>query len=104
MVRKKETGLERSERAPGSYHVPLKESSYLRLRSRTFAISGTVSEPLAHHAMNGLIGSVLIVNAKRDPVVIPEVKFRQITVQMFLAAMLVALHAALEDRIIAFNR
>ena len=39
------------------------------------------------------------------PIVVPEIKLRQITVQMALSAMLKhTLHATLEDAEIAFNR
>jgi hypothetical protein len=59
------------------------------------------SKPFASCTLDGLIGPFLIINAKRDPVAIPEVKLRQIAVQMFLGTVLInALHAALEDRIV----
>ena len=45
-----------------------------------------------------------IVNPKGNTVIISEIEFRQITVQMLLAAMLVnALHASLEDAVEAFE-
>jgi hypothetical protein len=59
-----------------------------------------IRESLTGCTQNGLIGPVLIVNAKRNAVAVAEIKLRQIAVQMLLSAMLVdALHAALEDRI-----
>ena len=52
-----------------------------------------------------LVGPVLIVNAKRDAVGIAEIEFGQVAVQVLLAAVLIdALHAALEDREVTFDR
>jgi putative SOS response-associated peptidase YedK len=53
--------------------------------------------------LHRLIGSVLIVDAKRNPAVVAEVEFRQIPVQMLLGAVLInALHVALEDAVVPF--
>src|SRR3546814_10499498 len=50
------------------------------------------------------VGSLAIIHAVRDPVVIPELIFRQIAMQMLFTAMLIdALHAAFEDTEIAFD-
>ena len=51
------------------------------------------------------VSAVAIVNAKRNAVVMAEIKLRQIAMQMLLGAMLVgAAHAALEHAEIAFDR
>ena len=43
--------------------------------------------------------------AKRNAVAIPKIKLGKITVQMLLAAVLIhALHAALENRVVTFDR
>ena len=50
-------------------------------------------------------GAVFVIVPKRGTVIIAEVKFREITVQMLLATMLVdAAHPAFEDREAAFDR
>src|SRR6185437_7731722 len=60
---------------------------------------------LANDALGQLIGAGGIVHAKRNAVVMAEVKLRKIAVQMLFAAMLVdAEHAAFEHTEIAFNR
>ena len=61
-------------------------------------ISRSVGQPLALSALDHLHGPLFVAHAETDPVVIPEVKFRQIPVQMlFLAVLVGATHAALED-------
>jgi hypothetical protein len=45
-----------------------------------------ISQSLANHASDGLIDRVLIVNDKRDTIVVAEVKFREIAVQLLLGA------------------
>ena len=63
-----------------------------------------ISNALAFAAANSKHGALLIIVTKRNAVIVPEIKFREIAVQMLLAAMLVhALHAALEDREVAFG-
>jgi hypothetical protein len=45
------------------------------------------------------LGTPYIVNAERDPVVVPEIEFGEIAVQVFLAHVLInAVDPALEDR------
>ena len=49
-------------------------------------------------------GAVIIAVPKRGTMVIAEIKFRQIAMQVFLAAMLInALHSALKDAEKALN-
>jgi hypothetical protein len=58
-----------------------------------------IGEPLAFHALQKTLCAVLIVYAKRDAVVIAEVEFSKVAVQVIVSAVLIdALHAALEDR------
>src|SRR3546814_16225141 len=50
------------------------------------------------------VGALAIIHAVRDPVVIPELIFRQIAMQMLFTAMLIDdLHAAFDDTEIAFD-
>ena len=73
-------------------------SSWNGLSGSRFATSCLIREPLALRAFDRGLGAVHVVNSKRDPIVVAEVKFREIAVQVVLAAMLVdALHSALED-------
>jgi hypothetical protein len=73
------------------------ESSRLSGPCGRVRISGPVREPLALHAEQGRLSASGIINAQRDPVVVTELEFRQITAQVLLIAMLIdALHAALE--------
>lgn len=64
----------------------------------------TIGETLTLGTLQGNERPNVIVNAHGNAVALAEVKFRQIAVQMVFGAMLIdALHAALEDREIAFN-
>jgi hypothetical protein len=64
-----------------------------------------IGEPLPGNSLERRRGSRLIVKARRFALVVPEVVFRQIPVQVMLAAMLVdALEAALEDAEITLQR
>src|SRR5579885_149466 len=74
------------------------------LRQRSSSTSRLIGEPLADHALQQAFGALGIVHAKRDAVVVAEIKLRQIAVQMIVAAMLIdALHAALEHGEEAFD-
>lgn len=47
----------------------------------------------------------MIIHTVRCPIIVAEIKFRSVTVQVLLAAVLIhALHAALEDAVEAFDR
>lgn len=62
-------------------------------------------QPFAFGTLHGGFGALNVADANADAVVIPEVKFSEITVKMFLGAMLInAAHTALENRKRAFNR
>ena len=62
------------------------------------AMSPPIGEPLPLHAEQGFFGAHAVVNAQSDAVVVTELKFRDITAQMLLVAVLInTLHAALED-------
>src|SRR5579863_9689983 len=68
------------------------------------SVNRLVGEPLADNAFQRAVGAGHIVNAKFDPVAIAEIELGQIAVQVLFLAMLIdALHAALEDRIVAFG-
>ncbi len=67
-------------------------------------MSRSIGEPLADDTHKGALGTLHVIYAKPNAVAIAEIEFAQIAVQMALAAMLVnALHAALEDRVIALK-
>ena len=71
----------------------------------TGLVRPAVGEALAHDALEAFRGAFTSLIAKRNAVVVAEIKLGQIAVQCFFAAMLIdALHAALEDREVAFNR
>jgi hypothetical protein len=59
------------------------------LRTRCF-----VGKAFADDTTQGMNCTRLVINAKRDPMVVAEVKFRQIAVQVLFGAVLIhALHA-----------
>jgi hypothetical protein len=63
-----------------------------------------VSEPLSNDAFNRAFGALHVIYAKANAIAVPEIELRQISVQVLLFAMLIyAFHAALEDRIVAFD-
>ena len=68
-------------------------------------ISRLISQPLADDAFERAISALSVVDAEFDTVRISEIELREIAVKMLFAAVLIdALHAALEDRIVAFDR
>lgn len=72
---------------------------------RHLATNCSVGEALALGARNDQVCALHVIDAQADAVVIPEVKFRDVAVQMMLRAMLVdADHAALENAVVAFDR
>ena len=65
-------------------------------------ISHSISGPLSDDALQGAIGTRSIINSKFDAVRISEIKFGKVAVA-FATVLIYALHAALEDAVIAFN-
>lgn len=64
-----------------------------------------ICEALAFHAPDRGEGAVNITIAKPDAVIVAEIKFGQITMQvLFFTVLIDAFHAALEDRERALNR
>ena len=64
-----------------------------------------IRETLASRAFDCKRRTFAIFDAERGAVVVAEIVFRKITMQMLLAAMLIhTTHAALEDAEIAFDR
>src|SRR5712671_4761230 len=64
----------------------------------------SIGESLPDDALQRPLSALYIVNAKSNAIAVAEIELGQISVQMLLFAMLIdALHATLEDRIIAFN-
>ncbi len=67
-------------------------------------MSCLVGQPLADDAGQNVIGPRVIVHAKSNTMIVPEIKFRKVPVQVLLGAMLISTaHATLEDREIAFD-
>jgi hypothetical protein len=63
-----------------------------------------IGKTLSDDSLDRPFGALHVVNTEPDVIAVPEIILGKISVQMLLAAMLVdAFHAALEDRIIAFN-
>ena len=66
--------------------------------------SRSIGQSLANCALNRTGGALHVIYALPDAIAIPEIELAQVAVQVLLGAMLVdALHAALEDRIVALN-
>jgi len=67
-------------------------------------VSLMVGQPLAFDALDRGFGAVDVADAERHAMVVTEIKFREIPMQVLLSAVLIhALHPALEDREIAFD-
>lgn len=63
-----------------------------------------IGEALASCTLQRDESAGAVIDADRDTIRVAEIEFGQIAVQMVFGAMLVnALHAALEDRIVAFH-
>lgn len=75
---------------------------------RGFAFPGinrlAVGEPLTDDTTDQTFGALFIINAERSPIVVAEIEFGGVAVQVLLIAMLIdALHPALEHRKEPFN-
>src|ERR1700730_18449196 len=67
-------------------------------------VSRSIGETPADDSLYRLFSASFIVNASCDPIIVPEIEFRKVAVQMALIAMLIdAFHAAFEDTEIAFE-
>ena len=67
-------------------------------------MSRLISEPFTHNTGKEFIGPLRIINSLGNALAIAEVKLSKVAVKVLFAAMLIdALHAALENRIIAFD-
>ena len=68
-------------------------------------ISRSIGEALAYDPLHGASGTLYVIYAQPNAIGIAEIKFREITVQMLFAAMLIhAFHAAFENRREALER
>jgi hypothetical protein len=68
------------------------------------AISCFISEALAPCALHGVSGTLSVIYAKRNPVVVPKVELAQISLQMGFGDVLIdAIDAPLEDAEISLN-
>jgi hypothetical protein len=75
------------------------------LRLRILLVRPPVGQALALDASRSDLSAHQIIVPKFDAVAVAEIEFRQIAVQvLFLAVLVDALHSALEDRIVAFDR
>jgi hypothetical protein len=64
----------------------------------------SISQPLAFDALDRFCSAHSVIHAKRDAVRIAEIELGEIAVTVLLFAMLIdALHAALEDRVVALD-
>lgn len=62
-------------------------------------ISRLIGEPIADHALYHFGGPLFVVHALCDAIIITEVEFRKVAMQVLLIAVLInAFHPALEDR------
>ena len=62
-------------------------------------MSRSIGQPLADDAFEDLVGTLDVVDSERDSLIVAEVEFGEVTVQMFLAHVLInTVDAALEDR------
>ena len=63
-----------------------------------------ISQPLAFDALQGDVRARHVVNAPRNAVRMPEIKFGGVAMQVLFGAMLIdADHASFEHAVIAFN-
>ena len=68
-------------------------------------VSPPVGEALADDARERPFRALAVVDSEGDAVVVPEIELGEVAVQVLLAAMLAnALHAPLEDRVVALDR
>src|ERR1700683_1954491 len=68
-------------------------------------VSLPIGEPLSDNSFHRSRGALHVIYAKPNAVAIAEIELRQIAVQvLFLAVLINALHAALKDREVAFDR
>src|ERR1700685_519533 len=64
-----------------------------------------ICQALSDDALERVRGTLRIFDAKPRTIVVAEIKLRDVAMQVLFAAMLVdALHAALEDAVVAFER
>src|SRR6266446_2800006 len=68
-------------------------------------VSLPIRQPLPDNALQRSFGALYIINTEPNAIAVAEIELSKISVQVLFFAMLVdAFHAALEDRIEAFNR
>ena len=59
-------------------------------------VSCLIGQPLANDAAKRGFGALLVINAKRDPLIIPEIELREIAMKMLFGTVLIdAFHDAL---------
>src|SRR5208282_220723 len=91
----------------GAYSLSLRSAFAFRLLFPygLSVMSCPVFEALADDTLDHTRGTLYVIYAQPNAIAIAEIELRQIAVQMLLATVLVdALHAALEDRVVALNR
>jgi hypothetical protein len=76
-------------------------ANWQRLAPHSFAISESLTDNPAECAR----GPLRVVNAERDPLIVPKIELGQIPFQVLLADVVIhAIDAALEDRKVTLNR
>src|SRR5690606_37848021 len=74
-------------------------------RTRRLRVSPPIGEALPADASQGLVCALVVSDAEGDALVVAEIEFRQIALQVLLADVVIgAVDAALEDREIALDR
>jgi hypothetical protein len=71
----------------------------------TLLVRPSIGEALADDALGCHFGALIVAVTKRCARVVAEIELGKVAVQvLFLAVLIHALHAALEDRVIALDR
>ena len=64
-----------------------------------FPTSRSIGEPFADYATKRAIGAFSVIDAERNAVVMPEIEFSEVTMQVFLADVLIdTVDPSLQDR------
>jgi hypothetical protein len=61
----------------------------------------SICEPLSNDTLQCTVGALHVINTELDPIVVAEIEFGKVTVQVLLSAMLIDVWTADPDKIIA---
>ena len=96
--------LHETARIEPSYSVWVEALALRLLPYGLSVMRRSIGEALSNNAFNCTPGALYVIYAEPNAIAIAEVKFREIAVRMLFLAMLIdALHAALEDRIVTLD-